>query len=224
MNTRKNTQRFPQSSQSGFTIIESLVAIIVLTILLVGIAPVLALAVATRVQAKRVEVATRSARSYIDGVRAGNIEPPPITGTKLSDYLPPSRNPSLNCTANTYCTAPTDLYCVDGDGDGKCTAGNINDVFIQAFGRIPTDPKDPGKAAKEVSSGYRSYHLGVRVYRADAFKNSTSFTAGTAQTSFTGGTGVSKAQAPTVEMTTEIVVSDPEKFKKLCDGASLSGC
>jgi prepilin-type N-terminal cleavage/methylation domain-containing protein len=60
----------------GFTIIESLLAIIVVGILLVGIAPVIALSVATRVQARRVESATQAARTYIEGTRARSIQAP----------------------------------------------------------------------------------------------------------------------------------------------------
>ena len=66
----------PPSTQSGFTIIESLLAILIVTALLVAIAPVIALSVATRVQARRVEQATQAARTYIDGVRSGKITPP----------------------------------------------------------------------------------------------------------------------------------------------------
>ena len=73
----KKQHLFP-SSNSGFTIIESLVAIIVVGILMTAIAPTIVLSVATRVQARRVEVATDAAQSYIDGVRSGTIEPPKL--------------------------------------------------------------------------------------------------------------------------------------------------
>lgn len=63
-------------SKSGFTLMESLMAIVVLTVLLAGIAPMLFLATATRVQARRVEQATQAARAYIDGVRNGTIDAP----------------------------------------------------------------------------------------------------------------------------------------------------
>lgn len=51
-------------------------AIVILTIMLVGVAPFIVLATATRVQARRVEMATQAARAYIDGVRTGAIPPP----------------------------------------------------------------------------------------------------------------------------------------------------
>ncbi|HBQ97795.1 MAG TPA: hypothetical protein DD761_04590, partial [Cyanobacteria bacterium UBA11691] len=51
---------FPPKGESGFTLIESLVAVVILTIMLVGIAPVIVLATATRIQARRVELATQA--------------------------------------------------------------------------------------------------------------------------------------------------------------------
>ncbi|NES72920.1 MAG: prepilin-type N-terminal cleavage/methylation domain-containing protein, partial [Okeania sp. SIO2D1] len=43
-----------QESEAGFTIIESLIAIIIVGILMVAIAPVIAFSAATRLQARRV--------------------------------------------------------------------------------------------------------------------------------------------------------------------------
>lgn len=68
--------RIKPKVDGGFTIVESLLAIIIVGILLVGIAPVIALSVATRVQARRVENATQAARTYIEGTRATSIQAP----------------------------------------------------------------------------------------------------------------------------------------------------
>lgn len=75
----KKQQQKTSCSDSGFTIIESLVAIIVVAILLTAIAPVLVMSTATRVQARRVELATQAAKSFIDGVRTGAIAAPSQT-------------------------------------------------------------------------------------------------------------------------------------------------
>ncbi|MEO1374149.1 MAG: hormogonium polysaccharide secretion pseudopilin HpsB, partial [Cyanobacteria bacterium J06635_10] len=158
--------RPPSSNQSGFTIIESLVAIIVVGILMTAIAPTIVLSVATRVQARRVEFATDAAQSYIDGVRSGTIEPPELPNKSddeleeydFSKYDAPKQG-TLTCNANDYCSKPdTNLYCVDGDADGSCTIATSKDMIVQAFRYNPssTEPED-------------GYSLGVRVYRADAF-------------------------------------------------------
>jgi type II secretory pathway pseudopilin PulG len=52
-------------------------AIIVVTVLMVAIGPVVAMSVAARVQARRVERASEAAKTYVDGVRSGAI--PAIT-------------------------------------------------------------------------------------------------------------------------------------------------
>ncbi|NET33406.1 MAG: type II secretion system protein, partial [Cyanothece sp. SIO1E1] len=115
-------------SESGFTILESLVAILVVAILLIAVSPVLTLAVANRVQSRRVELATQAARAYIDGVKAGAIPPTsditndtPAAGNELDDVAAPA-SAALTCAAGEYCTVPTTAtYCADGDGDGACT-------------------------------------------------------------------------------------------------------
>ena len=76
MNTLKQQQPPTPSIESGFTLIECLIAIIIVGVLMVAIAPAVVLATATRLQARRVELATQSARTYVDGVRSGSIATP----------------------------------------------------------------------------------------------------------------------------------------------------
>lgn len=226
-----------QTSQSGFTIIESLIAIAVVGILMSAIAPVIVLSVGNRVQARRVELATEATRSYVDGVRSRAIETP--KHAVLLDEIsttPPNFNPqrlafasvaaptsigSLTCTqASTtypYCQndATSSLYCFDLDGDG-CSSTSFKDMIVQAFRSV--SPK--GIRTTNTDKGYL---LGVRVYRADAFSDTTSLVKSSpdtkrTQATFTGGLGSSKA--PLLETTTEI--STQPKFQDFCD--RLGGC
>lgn len=203
-------QQQPSSShESGFTIVESLVAILVAASLLSAIAPVIVLSVATRVQAKRIETAANAAKSYIDGIKSGTITPQPPITMGSSDYTvpdpPPPDAPSgtLTCptTGSGICsispsTTSFQLYCVDGD-TGGCTNNNSNDMIIQAFGY--------NRISSDAQSGYK---LGLRVYRADAFQAGITLKAlkddVKQQQTFTGGTGFTPIQAPLVEITTEI--------------------
>lgn len=201
---------------------------------MVGLTPVLVFSVATRVQAKRVEKASQAARAYIDGVRSGAVVEEDIAmfrkpNNDLSSIAAPAPG-TLNCpSANAPCVIPANLYCIDGDPittsapNGACTTSSNTDLVIQSFGLIPTDTT--GKAS-DVEKGYRSYRLGVRVYRADAFAFSSSFKKGVTQSSVTGGTGLATAQAPLMEMTTQMVVGDPKTFKEMCDRATpqVTGC
>jgi prepilin-type N-terminal cleavage/methylation domain-containing protein len=206
-----------QSSQSGFTIIESLVAILVVAILLTAIAPVIVLSVATRVQAKRIETATDAAKTYIDGVRSGaiSVPPSPITdSTSIASYGPPAVG-SLTCGTGTgYCSSPaTNLYCVSNDGNA-CTTTNTRNFVIQAI-RLNQATVTSGETTTNIIDPTRGYQLGVRVYRASGFSSDGGNLkkAPSRQPTFTGGAGDRKA--PLVEMTTEI--SKNVTFSDLCD-------
>jgi prepilin-type N-terminal cleavage/methylation domain-containing protein len=206
------------NNQAGFTIIESLVAVIVLGILMTAIAPTIVLSTATRVQSRRVELATQAAKVYISGVRAGNIPAPPITGTE--DVEAPSSTEKLNCKEKElvkhegYCSSHKQdsyrVFCVDGDGDNQCDKENSQDLIVQAFGL--------NSASNEASRGYR---LGIRVYRADAFEDrgelETNLDGNSddkkTQSTFTGGIG--KRKAPLVEMTTDIG-TERTSFQDFC--------
>jgi prepilin-type N-terminal cleavage/methylation domain-containing protein len=217
------------SNESGFSIIESLVAILIVSILLAAIAPVIVLSVATRVQAKRIEKASEAARSYIDGVQSGIITAPnsPITdSTTIADYAVPTVG-SLTCTANNYCTAPANnLYCVSFDGN-SCTTTSTNNYVIQAIRYNPAT-ETTGGSTKNITDPTKGYQLGLRVYRSDGFASAGGSLkkAPNKQATFTGGAGDRKT--PLVEMTTEIS-DDNTKFSDFCDrlediGNTASSC
>ena len=215
MKNLQHKQELIQSSESGFTIIESLMAIIIVTILMIGIAPVIALSVATRVQARRVELASQAARSYIDAVRSETITAPTITTTIPDNIAAPSSG-TLNCTNNNdYCTessSASDLFCVDLDEDGSCTNASIKDMVVQAFGFNPD-------ANADADDGYV---LAIRIYRAAAFdKTLKQGKLGGQESSFTGGTGLKSSQGPLIEMTTEIITNQTD-YNDLCQ--RLGGC
>lgn len=214
------------NSESGFTIIESLLGIVIITIMLVGIAPVLTLAVANRVQAKRVEAASQAAQGYIDSVRSGRIPHPQRSATafemrkdSLADQPVPAKG-ALNCpTASAYCTGPTtNLFCVDGNDDGACTANSAKDLIVQGFGYVPNDNNTVN------TQGYYSYKLGVRVYRADGFSASGNFTKASDNNGTSGQQrtfGAMARNVPLFEQVAEIAVEDGE-FSDLCQDAGLS--
>lgn len=207
----KPHQISPKPGESGFTIIESLIAIVVVAVLMVAIAPVVVLSTATRVQSRRIELATQAAKTYIEGVRTGVIsvaasafEVDKNTYTSLNKFPAPAVGTLTCSTNNAYCSAPTaNLYCMDGDGSG-CTLSSNKDFVIQAF-RYNT-------ASTNASNGYL---LGVRVYRADGFANDGNLKkAPEKQGTVTGGLGDRKT--PLVEINTEIT-SQNGSFNDLCN-------
>jgi prepilin-type N-terminal cleavage/methylation domain-containing protein len=227
-------------SEFGFTIVESLVAIVIVSILITVIAPVITLAVGNRVQAKRVELATQAARTYIDAVEAGTIEPPNQTvtlnevddnknfvsqRTLFAGVATPSAAGGLPCSANTagnsYCSNSLNLslYCIDLDGGG-CSTKSAKDLVVQAFRSVTPISTDDNQSVSPFSTAAdRGYLLGVRVYRSDAFIDDAPILASTpeikrTQLTFSGGLGNRKT--PLVEMTTE-VVTNKTSFQDFCD-------
>ncbi|MDY7014791.1 MAG: hormogonium polysaccharide secretion pseudopilin HpsB [Cyanobacteriota bacterium] len=177
----KLLQHLFQDESQGLTIIEGLLAIIIVTILIVAIGPVLAFAAATRIHARRVELASQAATAYLDGVRSGSIDEPPIKsvsvlgnqtlGSALANINAPTAG-SLDCTtAYDYCgPAANDarLYCVDSNWDGDCKSSDPEDrkdFIVQAAGVRANPPSGNNPPTVNLDT----YLLGIRVYRADSF-------------------------------------------------------
>ncbi|WP_072619402.1 hormogonium polysaccharide secretion pseudopilin HpsB [Spirulina major] len=230
------TQPKPTNTESGFTIIESLLAVIVIAIVLVGIGPIIAFSASTRLQSRRIEVGIQSARGYISGVQSGTIAPPPITeagagdtvALKLKDVNVPA-SAALACTSNAYCTAPApttefSLYCIDQDNDGRCTSTSSNDLIIQAFGKqAPLGSATTPTADQRAEAGYQ---LGIRVYRANGFQSDVTLKKSSDNTSTSGGRnqasivtgGLGSRNLPVVEMTTEMGIdgSGGTRYEDFC--------
>ncbi|WP_341738043.1 hormogonium polysaccharide secretion pseudopilin HpsB [Microcoleus sp. CAWBG640] len=192
MTKQKQQPNLPQSRDAGYTIIESLVAMIVVSVLMIAIAPVMAYSVATRVQAKRMELATQAARNYIDALRVGAI--------KSTDTGFPV---AYTTTISDAPTNPAILYCVNLDQTAGCTTNK--DFLIQGAWRNPTNSTDPTKTG---------YELTVRVYRGDAF-SSTGPMKTTQQSVANSALGDPKA--PLVVVKTEIPPSTGgSAYQSLC--------
>jgi len=219
----KLQQQIIPADESGFTIIESLVAIVVVAILLAAIAPAIVISTATRVQSRRVELATQATKTFIDGIRTGAITTVPSTVVTLatptaaaprrvSDVAGITGKPQdyliNNITDMPTPTLATSLYCFNKNGiitNPDCS-GNSNNLFYIQAGRIVQ--------SIGINDGYR---LGIRIYRADVdfsktLKASIDNTKNT-QVTFTGGLG--DRQAPLIEMTTDIGNSNTT-FQALC--------
>jgi prepilin-type N-terminal cleavage/methylation domain-containing protein len=178
-----------RSTTSGFTLIESLVAIMVISITLVAITPPIFWATGTRVQNRRAEQALALAQGEIDRVKAiverggtvNVLDLPKSIGPvqKLDDKgdLAPkaawtfmrSTDPNLNTaeklvgpTVAKY-PEPTKYIPVDTDGDG--TADFLLQVFRNDGICDPARPTDP------CPGGPRVFVMMVRVYAGIAAKS-----------------------------------------------------
>ena len=145
------------------------------SILLVAIAPMVTLSVAARVQGRRVDLATQAARSYIDGLRSGAIDPP---GNNNADFTvdnlgvaPPTSLPGSPAIALNQ-----GITCLDKNLN---TLKTCSSTFYQAFMVVQAfRSKESSTTAaiadedqKKQAIQKEGYCLGVRVYRADAFQN-----------------------------------------------------
>jgi len=193
MTNQQRQQNVSKSRDGGYTIIESLVAMIVVSVLMIAIAPVMAFSVATRVQARRVELATQAARTYINALRTGAIKP--------NDQI----NRGFPSDISAAPTDPSKLYCVNLDEKADCEGSKeffVQGVLPQNAGTTPTDT---------------GYDLTVRVYRADAF--SSPGTMKIKQQSV-ANSALGDPKAPLVVMETEIpptTQGGSSPYRSLCD-------
>jgi prepilin-type N-terminal cleavage/methylation domain-containing protein len=171
-NNLKKSRSLESIQASGFTILESLVAVAVVSILIVSIAPMVALSTSARINARRIDQATQAGRSYIDAVRGGVIDTTafPTTGANILVVKPiaASANAQSQYTFESI-LAPTSALLtldsstvrgikVDANGNGFNT-NDPQDLFIQPMRSGPS-------TTTELKS--QGFWLAVRVYRADA--------------------------------------------------------
>ncbi len=202
------------TSQDGFTLIESLVALLVAALLLTGIAPMVALSVAARVQSKRIDVATQAARTYIDGLRSGVFAPPSNYNANFAatDLGVPAPSSLTVLTDPGTCFNPKDPSVIyANDPSGKCDP--TYSFVIQAFRDGDSD------STKAKTAGYC---LGIRVYRRDAFVGMTPTATEPTKSIFSASAG--NKNYPLVVMRTEMVnqttFSDYEKRYKDSSGTA----
>jgi len=185
--TLKNRQRrsLDVNQNSGFSLIESLMAVAVVSILIVSITPMVALSTSARVNARRIDQATQAARSYIDAVRGGVVDTSTFPTNLVSAQnaytteliVPPTNSTGLS--ASSSCDAVTSATlgstqvkgtCVDTNGNGF-SVNDPQDLFIQ--------PTRTGGGLSSAELKSRGFLLAVRVYRADALAGSATLRTGT---------------------------------------------
>jgi len=208
MTKQKQQQNLSQSRDGGYTIIESLVAMIVVSVLMIAIAPVMAFSVATRVQARRTELATQAGKAYIDGLRSESIK---FNDTTIKGF--PARY-TATTQADLLANAPVpgnkdNLYCVDLDGTGVCETSSTKDFYVQgAWLNKDVTGTDPT---------LKGYQLLVRVYRADSFAGGVTLRVPKDAKQSVVGSGLGDKTIPVVEMSTEIPATGTPSYSSISD-------
>ena len=226
---RKLHKLICQSTQAGYTLVESMVGMVLVGILATSILPIFGFSIASRVQARRTELAGMAARTYIDGVRSDVIDHPDFYTTNpnsVSEIVVGE----LECDeSNNYCTKPTltnqgAFFCINNDDQPGCQNSSVLDMVLHvgSFNPLPEFYKDSeGELLPSGKANYDiGYNLDVRVYRADAFSESGKLLRSNATDPKTARvSGLAKKKAPLLEISTEITTGDTNYFelKKLLD-------
>lgn len=185
------------TSEAGLTLIECVMAIVVLGIVGASIAPMLVISVATRINSQKSEQALQLAQSEVDRIRV-LVE----RGEGNADVLPPDTGAA---TAATAVAAPdtleatladvdavTDARQVDLDGDGEA------DFALQAY------------TTKQLVNGDgvpQAFDLGVRVYDIRAFDAGQALSTEEASLGLTNNSGDRRRQ-PLAVLNTTVAYSE----------------
>ena len=216
-------------SEAGLTLLECIVAMVMMSIVAVAITPPLFLATASRVQSNRAEQATQVAQGEIDKVRvvierglyvslANPLALLPQEGSEDIVKTPaPNPVPELTalestrekCDKKVAFLAASSLRPVDIDGDCQ------PDFAVQTF-RTPATNKNSVTTAAGVVIPI-SFRLGVRVWAYQPLKTNTKPLATTpASLQLTTSTG-EQGIKPLAVMYTQITRSDTRvSYEKLC--------
>ena len=196
-----------KANDSGLTLIEGLVAIVIIAIATAVMTPMVILAVGTRVQSQRAEQAFQIAQAEVDRIKlivsqggnyTLNIAPTPTGVNSVADFdVVPVPAPNV-INDNTYSTTTDAARAIDVDNDGNA------DYAVQVF-------KTDGITSGTIPV---AFDLGVRVYRADIIGSLDPTDVEQASLIMTSGEGQS-GNAPLSTIYTSLIRSDDEE--SLCD-------
>ncbi|MCG5058390.1 MAG: hormogonium polysaccharide secretion pseudopilin HpsB [Limnoraphis sp. WC205] len=180
-----------KSSESGYSLIESLIAIIIVSILMVSVAPMIALSVGTRAQAKRLELASQAGKAYVDFLRAnsGNVTEIVNNAPGNTTNIAPTQGDFVADVEGYVDTTTNKLYCVNFDEKAGCQSNSLVDMLVQPVQLNSVDPTT-------------GYNLLVRVYRADAFSSNDPLKIDGQNSAITNAIG--DRTAPMVQFSTSI--------------------
>ena len=161
-------QAVGRHSEQGLTLMEAIVAMLILSTVVAVSAPPILLATATRVQNRRAEQAMQLAQQQIERVRLivdrGEYENTCPASDDDNDCLPPAAASITDPDDIEDAGAPTATCAPPSDPDSSCTATQAfteGDFFIQVFrDRGVTQPG----VAPDGTDQVVAFRMGVRVY------------------------------------------------------------
>lgn len=199
-----------KGSQKGLSMLECLVAIVVITAVISAITPPIMLSVATRVQSRRAEQARQLAQAKIDEIRR-LVE----TGNYTKDDLnriAPAYISSTGRICNAAIPFDRDKQAVDIDKGVDSNPNNQNkpDFWVQAFRNEGVIDQNTDRPV--------AFDLGVRVYR--FYEGQTPNQIKRGSLGFTSAEG-SQRNKPLVTLYSRVVLSDTQNsqqnYKKIIE-------
>ncbi len=197
-------QAQPSQNDSGLTLLEALVAMIIITVVVTVITPPVFLAVGTRVNNRRTEQALQVAQAEIERVRLLMMGSETFADLETSGRLPPEAPDTISPKNLQEMGAPTQFCAGEAPGEATCVSATSvyqsaasNGLYVQTF-------RDAGWPEEGETI---AFNMGVRVYSSEAFDASQNPVAALqtepASVGFTSGTK-QRSTRPLVVMYTEM--------------------
>ena len=188
-NFLKNQRTSQKNSDRGFSLLEVLIGMLIISIAVTAITPTLLLGAATRIQNRRAEQAFNIAREQVQQIKIlleqgeyTNADLPPQASITNKDDIKEVNAPGSTCSTN--CNA--DQFLKKGD------------FLIQTF-------RNPG--VQDGDGRITAFKMGVRVYYISA-ENQNNLETTKARLTLTSGEGTNLQQFPLAVIYTELSLSD----------------
>jgi prepilin-type N-terminal cleavage/methylation domain-containing protein len=232
------------SDTSGFTLIESLVAVIIVSLTVVSVLPPIFWATATRVQNRRAEQAVQLAQSEIERIRT-LVE----RGSYKLEDLPPADGLRTDIRAAGAVGAPTtDSGIKRSSTNSACGPDNAKQPLqVTQYISVDTDPNNgckpefmvqvfrsagilPANATTSVTpTAPLAFTMGVRVYAAPAFDTIKRGPLQTPNARLRGSSGLGQQSTNPMAVLYSTVVQSRSgvslgTYKKLCDQNKDKSC
>lgn len=205
---RSKAIKHQRSSELGLTLMENLVAIVMITIFISLLTPPILLAVATRIQNRRAEQAMLIAQQEIDRVRriveTGSYVDSCSTVASYTvnsiDCLPPADSSITALSSIANAAAPNSICsftCTSAPNSRRAVLTSSGEFFVQSF-------REPGQA---LNGQVVAFRVGVRVYHRVAEGNLGSLNTDPASIQLTQGLG-EQTYSPLAVLFTDFVRGD----------------
>lgn len=158
-----------KTASQGFTLVESLMGIVVITVVAIAITPPIVISTATRVQNRRAEQAMQLAQAEVDRIRVfveqgGAYTPklPPVhSGTVTNGVI------SQVAAPTTFVNNATNINASRALADSSTKAFGVdvnNDAEVDYYVQIFRDNNANAIVANTPSNALSTFQMGVRVY------------------------------------------------------------